>query len=122
MKDLLRALRVPLAAAASLLCLASAGFAVSAYIDANGWDKATSDYRRGYAAGAVDMLRALQDANYLAPAHSPQAAAIAKCSDNKDDSEIAKMYVNYITRHPDRRGRSTASAIYNAVRESCNIR
>jgi hypothetical protein len=111
-----------LVAVAILLGLHATGHAVLAFLDGNGYRNASRDYQLGYMAGAVDMLRALQDAGKIGPPDfNAQALAIVNCVQKSTDINIDKMYADYLQRNPDRIDRSTASAVYNAMRISCNI-
>jgi hypothetical protein len=108
--------------AAALALSATASLAVTAFIDFDSWQKSSSEYRNGYAGGALDMLRALEDANVLGGAFAKQAHAVVVCMKDKRTDEVAEMYDDYMSKEPGRRGRSTASAIYNAIRMQCHVR
>lgn len=110
------------AAVLIVLGLHATSYAVLAYLDGNSYRAATRDYQLGYDAGAVDMLRALQDAGKIGPPDfNAQALAIVNCVQKKTDINIDSMYLSYLQQNPDRIDRSTASAIYNAMRVACNI-
>ena len=51
-------------AACVAVTLASGALAVASFLTAGDWADASKEYRRAYAGGALDMLRALADANY----------------------------------------------------------
>jgi len=109
-------------AIAVLLGLHATGQAVLAFVDGNSYRKASRDYQLGYNAGAVDMLRALQDAGKIGPPDfNAQAFAIVNCVQKSTDVDISKMYADYLVKNPDRIDRSSASAIYNAMRIACNV-
>lgn len=108
--------------AGALATFATASVAVQAFLDADSWDNASRDYRLGYAAGALDMLRALEDAKFMAPSVARRTRAIVECSNNDNDGAISRMYEDYMKSEPSRRKNSTASAIYNAIRIHCDIK
>lgn len=98
------------------------GHAVLAFLDGESYSTSTRDYKLGYSAGSLDMLRALQDAGKLQPVNfNDQAKAITNRFAKKVDTDIDAAYVAYLKKYPKRRDRSAASAIYNAMREICRI-
>lgn len=108
--------------AAALALSVTASLAVTAFIEFDSWQKSSSEYRNGYAGGALDMLRALEDAHVLGGAFAKQAHAVVACVKDKHTNEVAEMYDDYMAKEPSRRGRSTASAIYNAMRIKCRVK
>jgi len=107
--------------AGALVAGTGASFAVMSYLDAESWDTSTQDYKDGYAAGALDMLRALDDAKVLGGSFASQARSVVSCSNKSTAREVGAMYDGYMKREPKRRRNSTASAIYNAIRIHCGV-
>ena len=107
--------------AGALATFATASIAVQAFLDADRWADASKDYRLGYAAGALDMLRALDDAKFITSSVAKRTHSIVECSNDETDSAIGKIYETYISNEPSRRSHSTTSAIYNAIRIHCGI-
>jgi predicted glycosyltransferase involved in capsule biosynthesis len=100
----------------------TASHAVLAFLDGDSYGSSSKDYKLGYAAGSLDMLRALQDAGKLQPiSFDNQAKAIMDCYAKKLDTDIDQAYVSYLRKYPAKHDRSAASAIYNAMREACGI-
>lgn len=111
-----------LAVAGSLALGATSSLAVMTFITGDEWGTASQDFKNGYASGAMDMLRALEDAKVIGGAFGRQAHAVVQCSDKNNEREIAAMYDDYLTREPQRRSRNAASAMYNAIRVKCQIK
>jgi hypothetical protein len=106
-------------AAGVLIVLTSGAFAVSTYLKGGAWNDVSAEYRRGYAAGAVDMLRALADADYIAPAVRAEAARLVKCVDDRSDADIVRMFERHLSRNASVKEDSVAPAIYVAMRDQC---
>ena len=117
-----RATLYALIIAGSLALGATSSFAVMTFVTGAEWDKASQDFKNGYASGALDMLRALEDAKVMTGTFARQAHAVVQCSDKNSAAEIGAMYDDYMKREPERSKRNTASAIYNAIRLKCQIK
>jgi hypothetical protein len=102
-----------------LIMLTSAAFAVSTYLKGSAWNDVSAEYRRGYSAGAVDMLRALADADYMAPSVRAEVARLVKCVDERSDADIVKMFERHLGRNASVKEDSVAPAIYVAMRDQC---
>ena len=79
-------------AACVAVTLASGALAVASFLTAGDWADASKEYRRAYAAGALDMLRALADANYLTSAVRPKTDRLIECVAGKTDGDIAAIF------------------------------
>ena len=109
-------------AACVAVALASGAFAVASFLTAGDWADASKEYRRAYAGGALDMLRALADANYLASSVRPKTDRLIECVAGKTDGDIAAIFDAHVKRHPDGSRDSVAPALYLAMQESCGAR
>jgi hypothetical protein len=99
--------------------LASGAFAVASFLQASEWNNTEKEYRRGYAAGALDMLRALADADYLSSSVRSKTNKIIDCVAGKSDGDIVRIFDGHVKRHPDNGRDSVAPALYIAMQESC---
>ena len=102
--------------------LASGAFAVASFLQASEWNDAGKDYKRGYAAGALDMLRALADANYMSASVRGKTNKLIACVAGKTDGDIVRIFDGHVKRHPDSGKDSVAPALYIAMQESCSDR
>lgn len=122
MKKPVRAFSTLLIAACLATTLASGALAVASFLQANEWNDAGKDYKRGYAAGALDMLRALADANYMSTSVRGKTNKLIECVAGKTDGDIVRLFDAHVKRHPDGGKDSVAPALYIAMQESCGAR
>ena len=119
---MLRQTLYALAIVGSLVLGATSSLAVMTFVTGDEWGPASQDFKNGYASGAMDMLRALEDAKVIGGSFGKQAHAVVQCSGKNNEREIASMYDDYLVHEPDRRSRNAASAMYNAIRVKCQIK
>jgi hypothetical protein len=105
-----------------VLGLVTSSHAVLSFVDGTDYLSKNKDFQDGYAGGAVDMLRGLQDAGKIGPPDfNSQAVAILNCVAKSTDSKIDAMLKTYVQNNPSRAGNNAATMIYNAMRVACNI-
>lgn len=75
-----------------VLGLDTSSHAVLSFINGTDYQSKNKDFQIGYAAGAVDMLRGLQDAGKIGPPDfNSQVVAILNCVEKTTDSQIDAM-------------------------------
>ena len=98
------------------------GTAIAGYTTGDAYLKASGSYKLGYAAGAIDMLTALQEQKLLKDgAFNDQTAKIAKCLQDKKvkQSQVAQAYLTYLKENPKRQAEAAAPDISNAMAIGC---
>jgi len=108
------------AVAAALVAMI--GTAVAGYATGDIYLKASGSYKLGYAAGAIDMLTALQEQKLLKDgAFNDQTAKIAKCLQDKKvkQSQVVQAYLTYLKENPKRQTEAAAPDISNAMAIGC---
>ena len=122
MKSQARAVCSLIVAAAAVTLLTTATFAVTAFLRGGEWKELSAEYRRGYVAGSVDMMRALADANYLSSSVRAKTNTIIDCIAEKTDLEIVKIFERHLDRHASVQRDSVAPAIYIALQDQCGAK
>jgi len=108
------------AVAAALVAMI--GTALAGYATGDIYLKASGSYKLGYAAGAIDMLTALQEQKLLKDgAFNDQTAKIAKCLQDKKvkQSQVVQAYLTYLKENPKRQAEAAAPDISNAMAIGC---
>jgi hypothetical protein len=102
--------------------VAMIGTALAGYATGDIYLKASGSYKLGYAAGAIDMLTALQEQKLLKDgAFNDQTAKIAKCLQDKKvkQSQVVQAYLTYLKENPKRQAEAAAPDISNAMAIGC---
>jgi hypothetical protein len=119
----MRLQRKTLLAGAIVLALGTTiGTAIAGYTTGETFTKASGSYKLGYAAGAIDMLTALQEQGLLKEgSFNDQTAKIAQCLKDKKvkQSHIASAYLAFLKENPKRQGEAAAPNISTATVAAC---
>jgi hypothetical protein len=105
--------------------VATIGTAVAGYTTGTTFMKGSNSYKLGYAAGAMDMLTALQEQKLLKEgSFNDQTAKIAQCLRDKKvrQGQVAAAYLTYLQNNPNRQTEAAAPDISNAMAIACQIK
>jgi hypothetical protein len=108
--------------ATAVALVAMIGTALAGYTTGGTFMKAPNGYQLGYAAGAIDMLTALQEQKLLKDgAFNDQTAKIVKCLKDKKvkQSQVVQAYLTYLKEDPKRQAEAAAPDISNAMAVGC---
>jgi len=111
-----------LAGAMAVAFVATIGTALAGYTTGEIFTKASGGYKLGYAAGAIDMLTALQEQGLLKDgAFNDQTAKIARCLKDKKvkQSQVAAAYLTFLKENPKRQAEAAAPNISTAMATGC---
>ncbi|HEV2549902.1 MAG TPA: hypothetical protein VGU20_21505 [Stellaceae bacterium] len=111
--------------ATAVALVAMIGTALAGYTTGDTFMKASNSYKLGYAAGAIDMLTALQEQKLIKDgAFNDQTAKIAQCLRDKKvkQSQIANAYLTYLKENQKRQAEAAAPDISNAMAIACQIK
>lgn len=103
---------------------ATIGTAIAGYSTGESFIKGSNSYKLGYAAGAMDMLTALQQQKLLKDGpFSDQTAKLAQCLKDKKvkQSQVANAYTTYLQQNPKRQAEAAAPEMANAMLIACQI-
>jgi len=118
----MRLQRKLLVGAIVLAFAATIGTALAGYSTGETFTKASGDYKLGYAAGAIDMLTALQEQGLLKDGpFNEQTAKIGQCLKDKKvkQSQVAAAYLTFLKENPKRQGEAAAPNISTAMATAC---
>jgi hypothetical protein len=111
--------------ATAVALVATIGTAVAGYTTGTTFMKGSNSYKLGYAAGAMDMLTALQEQKLLKDgAFNDQTAKIAQCLRDKKvrQGQVAAAYLTYLQNNPSRQAEAAAPDLSNAMVIACQIK
>jgi hypothetical protein len=108
--------------ATAVALVAMIGTALAGYTTGDTFMKASNSYKLGYAAGAIDMLTALQEQKLLKDGpFNDQTAKLVRCLKDKKvkQSQVAQAYLAYLEQNPQRKAEAAAPDISNAMAIAC---
>jgi hypothetical protein len=112
------------AAAVALALLGGVASALAGYSNGNEYTRSSQSYQYGYAAGAVDMLAALQQTKLLKPgAFDNDAAKVIQCIEAKKmkPSQIRAVYLKYLETNPKQKADNAAPNIVAVLKAECKV-
>lgn len=108
-----------LAVFVAAVVFSTATYAVLTFYTNKALSGSNADFISGYAAGAADLLAALDDADYISPAHRDAVQRAVRCSTKNNVDFLVNTWRDYYKQGRGKDDDNAGASFYLALRDKC---